>query len=111
MPPSASDYISSHGHLLSRQAFAEITSRALSPSPLSTRPPRDSSSAVPGGGGSWFGFGSSGAVSGAISSAVSGVGEGGGGSSSSSSPGAVPGGKQRPADEAQPMTDEQEEVD
>ena len=67
---------------------------------------------MPGGGGSWFGFGSSGAVSGAISSAVSGVGEGGGGSSSSSSsPGAVPGGKQRPADEAQPMTDEQEEVD
>ena len=65
---------------------------------------------MPGGGGSWFGFGSSGAVSGAISSAVSGVGAGGG-SSSSSSPGAVPGGKQRPADEAQPMTDEQEEVD
>ena len=59
-------------------------------------------------GGSWFGFGGSGAVSGAISSAVSGVGEGGGGSSSS--PGAVPGGKQRPADESQPMTDEQEEV-
>ena len=96
-------------YLLSRQAFAEITSRALSPSPLSTRPPRDSSSAVPGGGGSWFGF----AGSGAVSSAVSGVGVGGGGgssSSSSSSPGAVPGGKQRPADEAQPMTDEQEEV-
>jgi hypothetical protein len=65
---------------------------------------------VPGGGGSWFGFGGSGAVSGAVSSAVSGVGVGGG-SSSSSSPGAVPGGKQRPADEAQPMTDEQEEVD
>ena len=65
---------------------------------------------MPGGGGSWFGFGGSGAVSGAISSAVSGVGVGGG-SSSSSSPGAVPGGKQRPADESQPMTDEQEEVD
>ena len=95
-------------YLLSRQAFAEITSRALSPSPLSTRPPRDTSSAVSGGGGSWFGF----AGSGAVSSAVSGVGVGGGGgSSSSSSPGAVPGGKQRPADEAQPMTDEQEEVD
>jgi len=65
---------------------------------------------VPGGGGSWFGFGGSGAVSGEISSAVSGVSVGGD-SSSSSSPGAVPGGKQRPADESQPMTDEQEEVD
>ena len=96
-------------YLLSRQAFAEITSRALSPSPLSTRPPRDSSSAVPGGGDSWFGFAGSGAVSSAVSGG--GVGGGGGGSSSSSSPGAVPGGKQRPADEAQPMTDEQEEVD
>ena len=109
MPLIASGYICMvDDYLLSRQAFAEITSRALSPSPLSTRPPRDSSSAVPGGGGSWFGF----AGSGAVSSAVSGVGVGGGGgSSSSSSPGAVPGGKQRPADEAQPMTDEQEEVD
>ena len=108
MPLIASGYICMvDDYLLSRQAFAEITSRALSPSPLSTRPPRDSSSAVPGGGGSWFGF----AGSGAVSSAVSGVGVGGGGgSSSSSSPGAVPGGKQRPADEAQPMTDEQEEV-
>ena len=93
-------------YLLSRQAFAEITSRALSPSPLSTRPPRDSSSAVSG---SWFGFAGSGAVSSAVSGG--GVGGGGGSSSSSSSPGAVPGGKQRPADEAQPMTDEQEEVD
>ena len=66
---------------------------------------------MPGGGGSWFGFGGSGAVSGTVSSAVSGVGAGSSSSSSSSSPGAVPGGKQRPADEAQPMTDEQEEVD